>query len=257
MDVALQELFFSVMQQRISYQEENTKQKVSSDGSESEYDSSDYEAYESCSNKDDSDDIGYGEDYDCEDDSKSEKDSELDYKPWRANPALYRLDSTLRESATWETEGAGPFFWVAISDVGRHREKDHCAAGYESMMKVRRRFGLNKMWKYWLCYSYDEIFTDRQSHMVHLEDKHQLCIARWLIPKQNSRDAVEDLRQDVVKREPASEDSITLDHTSVIFSWILQCSIKCRQPMKRRNFVRQSTKNIWRLFMIFILNSVT
>ncbi|KAF3322022.1 hypothetical protein FCM35_KLT14238 [Carex littledalei] len=128
------------------------------------------------------------------------------------------------ESATGETEGTGPFFWIPTYDVLRHCAKYRYGVGCKSLWEGTRRFRLNKAWKYSLCYSCDETFVDQESHMVHLEDKHQLCLAHddyWLIPKKDSRDEVEEFRrdeveefrQDEVKSEPGLEDSITLDHT--------------------------------------------
>ncbi|XP_078178444.1 uncharacterized protein LOC144572661 isoform X2 [Carex rostrata] len=209
----------------ISHQEENAEQKVSSDESKSEY-GCDYDTDESYFDiSEESDESGSGENSDCEDDSKSSTksepeaesklDPELGDKPWRENPVLCGLDSALSASATGKTEDTGPFFWIPISYILRHCEKDPNPVGLESVMKGLRWFRLNKTWKYWLCYSCDETFIDRESLMVHLEDKHQFGLAHneyRLIPKQAYQDEVEDLRQDEVKSERGLEDSITLDH---------------------------------------------
>ncbi|KAF3339795.1 hypothetical protein FCM35_KLT15566 [Carex littledalei] len=208
----------------ISHQEENVEQKVSSDERKSEY-GSDYDTDESYFDiSDNSDESGSGENSDCEDGSKSSTksepetesklDPELGDKPWREDPVLCGLDSTLSASATGKTADTGPFFWMAISDILRHCARDPSPVGLESVLEGLRRFRLNKTWKYWLCYSCDKTFIDRESHMVHLEDKHQFGLAHeyWLIPKQAYQDEVEDLRQDEVKSEGGLEDSITLDH---------------------------------------------
>jgi hypothetical protein len=50
--------------------------------------------------------------------------------------------------------------------------------------------------------------------MVHLEDMHQLGLSHedcWLIPNKQQQQKRKDLSQDVIKREPALEDSIILD----------------------------------------------
>ena len=147
---ALCQLLFSLMQQRpmISHQEENAEQKVSSDESKSEY-GSDYDTDESYFDiSEESDESGSEENSDCEDDSKSSTksepeaesklDPELGDKPWREDPVLCGLDSALSASATGKTEDTGPFFWMAISDILRHCEKDPNPVGLESVMKGLR-----------------------------------------------------------------------------------------------------------------------
>ncbi|XP_078176376.1 uncharacterized protein LOC144569777 [Carex rostrata] len=206
----------------ISHQEENAEQKISSDESYSDY-GSDYDTDESYFNMEcDRYESESEENSDCEDGSKSDTKSEpetelkLDDKPWRQDPTFCRLDTTLSERATGKAADTGPFFWMSVSNVLRQCVKDRNIDGRKSVLEGIRRFRLNKTWKYWLCYSCDETFIDRESHMVHLEDKHQLCLAHddyWLIPEQDSRDEVENLRQDEVKSELGLEDSITLDHT--------------------------------------------
>lgn len=210
------------MQQRtvMSSQEEHTEQNVSGEESECEYDSY-YGTYYYHSEE-----TGSEKDSDCEDSPKfktkskpeteSKLDSELEDKLWRRDSTLRSLDSTLSESATGEIEGTGPFFWMAVSDVMRHCAKTRSGDGYESMREGMRRFRLNKTWKYWLCYKCDKTFIDPESHMVHLENEHQLCLSHdeyWLIPTQVSPGEVAEIRQDVVKSEPGLEDSITIDHT--------------------------------------------
>lgn len=244
---ALRQVLFSLMQQCpiTSHQEEHAEQKVSSDGSQFEY-GSDYDTEESYFDisDDDGGDNGSGETSDCEDDSKSNTeiepetkskvDLELRDKPWREDPVLLRLDSTLSGSATGKIEDTGPFFWIAISDILRHCRKDP-GGGLEIMLEGLRWFELNKTWKYWLCYSCGKTFIDRESHMVHLDDEHQFCLSHneyWLIPKQDYRDEAEDLRRDEVKSEPGLEDSITSDH---MFRYFLVDSTKLFDQIQSAN----------------------
>lgn len=155
-------------------------------------------------------------------DSETDAEEESEGEPLQMNhPILSQVDLFIGESKVRDIKGMGLFVCVKVTDVMKHCLETSCMPGAHSIWAWKT----NKTWKYWHCFGCGRKFTDKESHMVHMECAHHLGLSygeNWSMPPRVWQG--QEAEQDVERRDEtlgnsihSLDDSITADCTFRFF----------------------------------------